>query len=259
MREDLGKWVRVINPEVTSMEARDFICHIEQRFSSSGTTIYKARNEIKVIGQYNVKKFALPSFFNRVIYSSVRTPKARRAYDNALSLKELGISTPTPLGYVLHYRTGLLRESYLITEQITLRRSMYEFGHVEHPTDSLEVLQTFGRFTAMLHERGVLHLDYSPGNILFDKIGSEYSFALVDVNRLLVSSAPISIEDGVKNMRRLWGESDVQKVIAYAYADARDADQEMVYSLLQRSHDAFWRHRDTRWIHSPYTDVPLNG
>lgn len=45
-------------------------------------------------------------------------------------------------------------------------------------------MTAFAEFTARLHEAGILHLDYSPGNILYDKIGEEYHFSLVDINRM---------------------------------------------------------------------------
>lgn len=244
-----------LNPDAADVEARAFIREVERHFSHEGKTIYKARNEIKVIGRYNVKKFGVPNFFNRVVYASLRNPKAIRAYENALSLLRMGIPTPVPFGIVM-LRTGwTLGESYLITEQLPLGRSMYEFGHTDHRADTKEVLQSFGRFTAMLHDKGVLHLDYSPGNILFDRNDDgTYSFALVDVNRLRFSSKPVSLSEGVRNMRRLWGDPPVLREIAFAYAEARHTDPNDVFSLLSKAHASFWKGRDTRWIHTPWNE-----
>ena len=41
-----------------------------------------------------------------------------------------------------------------------------------------------GPYTAVMHEREVLHLDYSPGNILWDKDDEGYHFTVVDINRM---------------------------------------------------------------------------
>lgn len=244
-----------VNPDAADDEARAFIREVERHFAHEGTTIYKSRNEIKVIGKYNVKKFCVPNFFNRVVYTSVRRPKAARAYENALSLLRTGIPTPVPLGIVLFRTVWTIGESYLITEQSPLGRSMYEFGHTDHRADIKEALQAFGRFTAMLHEKGVLHLDYSPGNILFDRNrDGTYSFALVDVNRLRFSLKPVSLSEGARNMRRLWGDPPVLREIASAYAEARHADPDDVFSLLSKAHASFWRGRDTRWIHTPWNE-----
>jgi len=49
-----------------------------------------------------------------------------------------------------------------------------------------------------------MHRDYSPGNILFDKIDGEYHFMLVDINRM--SFGKISIDMGCANFARLWGQ-----------------------------------------------------
>ena len=45
-----------------------------------------------------------------------------------------------------------------------------------------------------------MHRDYSPGNILFDKIDGEYHFMLVDINRM--SFGKISIDMGCANFAR---------------------------------------------------------
>lgn len=256
MSESKIKRIQVLNGEISDDEARAFVAEVEGHFAHEGTTIYKARNEIKVIGKYNVKSFGIPNFLNRVVYAFLRKPKAVRAYENALRLIRKGIPTPVPYGYVLYRNCCLLYESYLVTEQLSLSRSMYEFGYTVHKNDAREALWAFGRFTAMMHEKGVLHLDYSPGNILFDRnADGTYSFALVDVNRLRFSDRPISVEEGTKNMRRLWGEPEVLREIAYAYAEARGANSEKVYGLLIKSHKDFWAKRDTRWIHTPWNEL----
>ena len=252
---EAGQRTEVLNPSADLPGAEEFLRRVEAHFAAEGRTIYKARNEVKVIGAFNVKRFGVPGLLNCLVYSFLREPKAVRAYRHALRLIELGIPTPVPAGYVLHKRRGLLRESYLVTAQSPLGRTMYEFGHVPQREDRREALRAFGRFTARLHEKGVLHLDYSPGNILFDrKEEGDYAFALVDVNRLRFSSEPVSLEEGCRNMCRLWGDEEALREIALAYAEARRADPEMVYERLRRAHDAFWRKRDTRWVHTPWQE-----
>ena len=55
-------------------------------------------------------------------------------------------------------------------------------GKVEGNEDRL---LAFARYTAALHQAGILHLDYSPGNILIHHNEIDgYSFSLVDVNRM---------------------------------------------------------------------------
>jgi serine/threonine protein kinase len=114
-----------------------------------------------------------------------RTPKAVRAYENAVRLCEAGIDTPQPIAYILITDKGLLRESYLVSMRSLLTRNFYEFRH--HPLEGYEpIVRAFARFTARMHQQGILHRDYSPGNILFDvdKKG-EVHFEIVDINRMI--------------------------------------------------------------------------
>ena len=244
------KRIVVLNEAAAGPEERDFVLHVEDHFAHEGTTIYRSRNQIKKVRDLNVKRYGLPNIVNRYLYDRLRLSKAERAYRNALRLTELGVPTALPFGYVLHKKRGALLESYLVTAHLPLTRTMYEFGHVTRKEDASEVLRAFALFTATLHEKGVLHLDYSPGNILFDrKEDGSYAFAIVDVNRLLFSDKPIPIREGLRNMRRLWGERDELALIARSYATARGADEGEAERTLLEAHAAFWGKRDTRWIH----------
>ncbi len=45
-----------------------------------------------------------------------------------------------------------------------------------------DILEAFAAFTVGLHKKGVLHLDYSAGNILFDKQEEGIVFSIIDLN-----------------------------------------------------------------------------
>jgi glycosyltransferase involved in cell wall biosynthesis len=117
---------------------------------------------------------------------------------------------------------------------------MYEFGKGgingrEHIVDAL------ARFTARLHEAGVYHKDYSPGNILFDETpdSGEVKFCIVDINRMRF--APVSVRKGCANFARLWGQKDMFCLLASAYAKARNADGEDCIRWILHYRDKFWR------------------
>lgn len=109
----------VINPEFEAL--RDFVESIPAKFAHEGRIIYDARNQIRVFTlpngtEVNVKRYCVPMFFNRLIYSCFRQPKVLRAYEYAVKLKELGVSTPQPIAYILDTTCGFIAHSYLITE-----------------------------------------------------------------------------------------------------------------------------------------------
>ena len=148
-----------LNPAYEGL--RSFVEELPQRFAHEGRVIYDARNQIRAIEhnglRINAKRYCVPRPFNRLVYSFLRQPKAVRAYQNALRLQQMGIATPTPIAYILCGR-WLLGESYLVTVQSALPRNFYEFRH--HPLQGYEpIVRQFARFTADIHQKGVLHLD----------------------------------------------------------------------------------------------------
>jgi len=231
-----------INP--TYQHLQSWIEQIPSCFFSSGEVIYNARNQIRVVQGpdgllYNVKRYCCPKWFNRIIYTWFRPSKAKRAYENALLLQQLGIATPTPIAYILCGQ-HLLAESFLITQQISYTHRLYEWG------DGLtqgreEVMRAFGTFTAKMHNNKVLHLDYSPGNILYDQVNRKWQFAIVDINRMHLG--PVSLIQGCNNMGRLWGEEAVYRLIAEGYAQERKADVNTCYQWMWSAHQSFWKKR----------------
>lgn len=210
----------VINPSYIGL--RSFIEKLPTLFSQMGETIYIARNEIKTmtVDEINivVKQYKIPIFINRIIYSFFRKSKARRAFEYANRLLECGVRTPTPIAYLEIKRGGLFYQSYYISLQDTYPRIFREFneGGVLGRED---ILTAFARYSADLHEKGILHLDYTSGNILFEKTDEGIHFSLVDLNRM--KFGPISKETCLRNFERLLWDSNVLAFIVAGYARAR--------------------------------------
>lgn len=231
----------VINPTYEAL--RGWLLSLPEIFSHQGEVIYDARNQIRLITapdgtELCVKRFHQPRFLNRIGYSFLRAPKAKRAYDNALRLLSYGIGTPMPVAYILCGK-GLLAESYLVTEKSTLRHTFYEFrdGVIAGKED---LIRSFARFSARIHETGVLPLDYSPGNILYDRVNGEWQFELVDINRMHFGK--VSEKQGCCNFCRLWGKTDFFDVLAPAYAQARHMDEKQCREWVLDSRKHFWAH-----------------
>ena len=82
------------------------------------------------------------------------------------------------------------------------------------------------------------YLDYSPGNILWDKDDKGYHFAVVDINRMRFGK--VNIKDGCAALRRLWGPKRFIELIARRYADARGYDENEAVRLTMQARAAFW-------------------
>ena len=188
---------------------------------------------------------------NRVVYSlGIRKPKGLRAFTYPSILLERGINTPEPIAYIEQRHCGLLGVSYFISVQSPLRHTLYEFGDAQEGTYE-EMAGALGRFTAIMHEREVLHLDYSPGNILWDKDDTGYHFAVVDINRMRFGK--VNMKDGCAALRRLWGPKRFIALIARSYAIAREFDQDEAERLTMQARAAFW----TRYSKRHPIDFPL--
>ncbi|MBO8460430.1 MAG: tyrosine protein kinase [Bacteroidetes bacterium] len=237
------KVTTVINP--TYQAIAPFIASIPDIFHRTGNTIYKERNEIKVMKTgdltVNVKQYKKPIFINRLIYSFLRPSKAERAYKYALKISKIGIATPTPIAYIIINKNGLISLSYLITVQSDLKRNFYEFGKggIE---ERKKIIQDLAVFTADMHQKGVYHKDFSPGNILFDTTPDGHTqFSIVDINRMQFGE--VSIKKGCENFARLWGKKDMFELLAQSYAKERKADPKKCIEWTLNAREKFWKNR----------------
>jgi hypothetical protein len=217
---------------------------ILEAFGREGVTIHDGRNCIKCFdtptGKWNVKRYHCPAFLNRIVYSFFRKPKGLRAFRYPERVLAAGFETPRPVAYVEERRMGLIGYSYFFSEQCPYRRRFYEFGNAD--VDSCkDILEAFARFTAGLHEAGIYHRDYSPGNILFDEVQGAWHFSIVDINRM--EFGPVGIRKGCENFARLWGQPAMFRFLAEIYARERHADAAQCTQWVMRAREAFWKPR----------------
>lgn len=234
----------VINPKYEYLH--DWLTALSLRFESSGRIIYEGRNQVRIIPtgigegeEVCVKRFHRPFLFNRVVYTFFRHSKARRSYENALRLLQAGIATPEPIAYIEEYRGGLLAYSFLITRVSSLNRLHREFSLDYHP-ELDETIRPLARLTAHMHEQGILHLDFSPGNILFDQLkNGEWAFELIDLNRMRIGH-PVSMKEAAKSLRRICAGPRFFETFANEYAQARKMDKHEFERLVFRFRNRFW-------------------
>lgn len=173
----------VVNPKYEGLDG--FIRSIPPLiFPWEGEIVYKARNTIKVFEvdglRVNVKSFKQPILINRFAYRYIRKSKAERSYQNAQYILDKGIKTPDPIAYIEMCSNGLMSESYYISIHEQVEGTMREI-YKQSEDQSKELIQAFTLFTAQMHKSGIIHKDYSPGNILYKKVGGGYEFYLIDL------------------------------------------------------------------------------
>jgi tRNA A-37 threonylcarbamoyl transferase component Bud32 len=215
----------VVHPNYQELEP--LLLRLPELFER-GKVLYKSRNELRIVEvpgyTLNVKRYRVPILLNRIAYSFFRSSKANRAYEFALKLQQNGFGTPDPIAYLEYQSCGLLRQSYFVSKHIADFRMMREFADGSDIAGREDILEALGVFIAQLHEAGILHLDLSVGNILFQKEGNDVRFWLVDLNRMRFCK--IDQELGCKNFERLRGNQEFFRALATAYARERGFDQE---------------------------------
>ncbi len=230
----------IINPKYENL--RDFLVHIDKHFAT-GREIHRGRNVLRIVDgpdfPINVKRYRVPAFPNRIIYTFLRSSKGRRAYFNPLKLRERGIESPEPIAYLAYKHHGLLSTTYFVSRQCPYTRRFYEFGDAD-PDAVADIIRAFARFIARAHMEGILHRDLSPGNILFDNVDGTWRFSLVDTNRM--HFGPVSVSQGCANFARLWGQKGFFEILADEYAACRGADPAQCRTEILAARERFWRH-----------------
>ena len=203
----------------------DFFKNIKEHFFNNENSIHKARNEIKIIEHENkelvIKSFKIPHHLNKIIYSFFRASKAKRSYDHSIKILDF---VPAPIGYIEFKKFGLLYESYFISENFKYDYTMKEVLFEKSKEEKEEILKEFASFTYELHQNNVLHLDYSPGNILIKKeVDETYTFKAVDLNRMKFKT--LNDNERLHNFSKLWAKDEDLETIVKYYAKLTGKDE----------------------------------
>ena len=209
----------VINPVYNILES--FISNIPDRFDQEGDLVYTARNQLKHfnVEGYDVivKRYKEPHLINRIAYTYFRPSKAKRAYEYAFKLLKLGVDSPAPIAYIEQFNSGLLTYGFFISVYEKNYSVIRDFMSGIQ-TDEL-LLKALSLYIADLHAKGILHLDMSPGNILYLKETDNYHFTLIDINRMQFLPS-VSTVKRYKSFKRLAENESVLTIIAKLYAEA---------------------------------------
>ena len=219
------------------------IDHIETHFQSASQILHAERNEIRVVvfadEDYVIKSFKIPNMINRFAYRYLRASKAKRSYDYSLKLG--AERCPQPVAYIEQFQQGLLAHSYYISRHFnydfTIRPLLDEVEFV----DRIEILKKFAEFTYQLHQKGILHRDYSPGNILIKKQSDAYEFKIIDVNRMQFKT--LSLQDRLANFARLMVDDATMKIMLVHYAQLMGKPQDEILNAAINYRDQFARQR----------------
>jgi tRNA A-37 threonylcarbamoyl transferase component Bud32 len=118
---------------------------------------------------------------------------------------------------------------------------MYEVAN-GRTSDYAPLMEALGQYSARIHDARILHLDYTPGNILWkqDSHGL-YHFCLVDINRMRFNKE-VGMLKGCENLKKMWGSKELISIMVRSYAVARGFDANTCEEVVMRLRRNFWRH-----------------
>lgn len=214
----------------------NLVLHIKNYFDAEdSTTLFKKRNTVKLI-EFNgekviVKSFKIPHLLNQIVYRFFRDSKAKRSFENSLLLEKLGINTPKPIGYIEFQTLFCLKNSYYLSALCDYDFEIRAVFKDKNYPDRDRILEQFIAFTCDLHDKGVYHIDYSPGNILIKKQNDHYTFWIIDVNRMQFMSLNDDLR--MKNLAKLTFDEEDNRQLIYFYALKKGISRDVLSRRLE--------------------------
>ena len=229
--------------DILDKEYKEFVLNIEENFNKEKNTLFQQRNIIKVLSfnnkKYAVKSFKIPHLLNKVVYRFFRKSKAKRSYLNSVRLIELDINTPKPIGYIEFSKGLLFKESYYISELFDYDFEIRAvFSDIDFKNRDF-ILDKFIEFTYDLHQKGVYHIDYSPGNILVKVVNGSYIFSIIDVNRMKFVSFDNELR--MESLTKLTNLKKDNDFLLHKYSEVslinKNILSEKLYKKLEKQHN----------------------
>jgi len=226
-----------MNFEIPNERQKDFVLNIKTYFNQEkNIVIYDKRNIIKIVEfeskKYVVKYFKIPHLLNQIVYRFFRDSKAKRSFYNSMRLRQMDVHTPEPIGYIEFPTRFKFKESFYISEFFDFDFEIRAVFKDENFEDRENILKKFIEYSYELHQKGIYHIDYSPGNILIKKEANNYIFSIIDVNRM--KFLPFNNELRMQSLSKLTSnQKDIDFMVKY-YANIANEKEETLSYLLKK-------------------------
>lgn len=200
VKKDVNYQLKIkVNSSVAGSEVfMNFLWALPEKFSQMGRLVHQARNELRIIDgsewhlegveRVMVKRFYPPFRFQKIVYSFIRQPKSRRAYDNTAELRRRGFEAARELATVEVWRHGIYQYAFFVSE-VGIGHRLDDLVMIlrEQGNEQLtrQLISEYASLVKRLHEHGVLYWDLNCGNVLCrqDVQSGKWLFTLIDTNR----------------------------------------------------------------------------
>jgi tRNA A-37 threonylcarbamoyl transferase component Bud32 len=174
-----------------------------------------------------IKHFKQPRWWTRLLPR--RRDKAVRSFEVAQRLQGMGVKTPLALAAIEVLRGSRVTSSYYCCVDQPHAATMRE-AHRPDFGDRQRVIQAFGSYAADLHNRGIMHRDFTSGNILvIPTPAGPYEFSLVDLNRIRFGK--VGRIAGILNLLQTGFSGDDAVALMNGYCAKREPKLDMANAL----------------------------
>lgn len=208
---------------------KPFFENMPQWFDGKGTVLHAKRNVVKAVRLADgtpvvVKRYCVPHLVPRLCYTFGRRSKARRAYDFALRLHDLGVDTPAPVACLEERTCGLFGLSYFVCRRDD--RPSLNVLYTLEGSERETLIDAFADFLVCLHGKGFLHGDPNLSNILYEqRPDGTVRFSVIDINRSRFCRQP-SRKTCLRNLVRVTHNRELMGAIVGSYARRRGWDEQ---------------------------------
>lgn len=212
------------------------ILNILKNFKTEGVLVgHGNRNTVKyfVVNnlKFNFKSFKQHNLINRHVYKYYRKSKSRRSYEYGQMLLEKGFHTPKPIAFIENHDFIGVTSSYYVSEQLEDVFTLTDVLSNHTFTDRERIIKLYTALIFQLHQNGIIFIDNASGNFLIKKIGEDYRFFLVDLNRMNFHTE-ISISKRLENFERLTNDLEIIRIISSEYAKLSGTTDEYCYKKI---------------------------
>ncbi len=200
--------------EISSEAARSINSLLDLNFNGNGTLVKSSRSRTvfnvslpqknsedrKIFIKKYMVKNRLKGFLNLFAPS-----KAWREMYLIRKLIDSGIPTTIPLLVVEKRHNSMLKESYLITEEVQNSQNFLSFIKQNFlQKEKKELLLKLAEFVSWIHDKGFFHSDLTLKNILVHSSnGEDKSLLIMDIDNSIFTKGKISIWKRAENLLQL--------------------------------------------------------
>jgi len=138
----------------------------------------------QLAGQHMTVKHNEMNLF-RQLESLVKTTKAKRAWQAALKLIDLGLHTPLPLGYLERFKGPLIHKTAYFTKTIEQGQSVktWFWDEQRNEAEQQQMIAAVAAYSRRMHDNGITHNDLHLSNFMVSPTDEGLQLSCIDLNR----------------------------------------------------------------------------